>query len=111
MWRVLRDMDRFNGASADTDAFSERFRGIGGKRDGAAGIEGNDKDGRGKRSISKLPALQQRPDIGVNASKRMRDNKRGHAGERGRARSPARALTEKDEGDGFRDYQAHATRV
>jgi len=75
MWPVLRDMDRFSGVAAHVDAAAERVRCTGGRRDGAAGSEGNDNDGGDKRSSGKRPAQQQRPTIGVKASKRMRDNK------------------------------------
>jgi len=73
LWRVLREMEKFSGAAADANAVADRFHGIGGQREVDGGDNGNgggDKPSRGKR-----PALQPRPDMGVKAAKRMRNNK------------------------------------
>jgi len=75
LWRVLQDIEKLSGAAADADAVAERFRGFGGKREGAAGTEGDDKDGGDKRSSGKCPARQQRPAMGGKAAKRMHDSK------------------------------------
>jgi len=73
MWRVLREMDTFSGAAADANAVADRFHGTGGQRDVDGGDDGN--GGGDKRLRGKRPALQPRPDMGVNAAKRMRNNK------------------------------------
>ena len=74
MWRVLRELDKFSGAATDANAVADRFHGIGPQRDVDGGDDGNggvDQPSRGKR-----PALQPRPDMGVKAAKRMRNNKK-----------------------------------
>jgi len=73
MWRVLREKDKFSQAAADTDAVADRFHGIGVQRDVDGGDDGN--GGGDKPSREKRPALQPRPDMGVKAAKRMRNNK------------------------------------
>jgi len=75
MWRVLTEMDKFSGAAADANAVTDRFHGIGGQQDVDGGDDGN--DGGDKPSRGKRPALHPRPDMGVKAAKRMRNNKEG----------------------------------
>jgi len=71
--RGLREMYKFSGAAADADAVADHCQRIGGQQDVDGADDGN--GGGDKPSRGKCSALQQQPDMGVKAAKRMRNNK------------------------------------
>lgn len=93
MWRVLRKMDKYSGASADASAVAVRFGGLDGEK--LSGDNG-DEDTTVRRQRS---ALQARPVMGSNAAKQLRhareapdDHAQSMVEELGRSRQTMNAM-------------------